>query len=118
MHKNLGEDRTYSSEDMIADRQTNTHTHRHRQTRSSQYSALPYRGGVKKRKLTDDGMPGSECLPAPRAQTTHDNSKNTVPQRRQKEITFQNVIAKITLNDTTNLNFCLTCYFSRAALCL
>jgi len=26
MHKNLGEDRTYSSEDMIADRQTNTHT--------------------------------------------------------------------------------------------
>jgi len=34
-HKKFGKDRTYSSEDMIADRQTNTHT----QTLSSQYSA-------------------------------------------------------------------------------
>jgi len=28
MHKNFGEDRTCSSEDMTADRQTHTHTHR------------------------------------------------------------------------------------------
>ena len=39
VHKN-GEDRTCSSGDMIADGQTL------RQTRSSQYSVLPYRGGV------------------------------------------------------------------------
>jgi len=37
MHKNFGEDRTCSSEDMISDRQTRRHTYR--ETRSSQYSA-------------------------------------------------------------------------------
>ena len=41
----IGEDRTCSSEDMIADRQTHTQTHTDRQTdrqtRSSQYSASP-----------------------------------------------------------------------------
>ena len=37
----LAEDRTYSSEDMIADRQTHrhTHTHTHTRARSSQYLA-------------------------------------------------------------------------------
>jgi len=39
MHKKFGEDRTCSSEDTIADRQTHTDTHTHRRTRSSQYSA-------------------------------------------------------------------------------
>jgi len=43
MHKNLGEDRTYSSEDMIADRQTNTHTdtdrHAHHNTPRSPIEA-------------------------------------------------------------------------------
>ena len=38
--REMGEDRTCSSEDMIADR---THRETDRQTRSSQYSALPYR---------------------------------------------------------------------------
>ena len=37
MHKKLGEDRTCSSKDMIADKQANTRTDKH--TRSSQYSA-------------------------------------------------------------------------------
>ena len=44
MDKTFGEDRTCSSENMIAGRQTHTHRHTYRQTdrqtRSSQYSAL------------------------------------------------------------------------------
>jgi len=40
MHKKFGDDWTCSSRDMIVDRQT------HRQTRSSQYYALPIGGGV------------------------------------------------------------------------
>jgi len=39
MHKIFGKDRTCSSEDMIADRQTHRQTHTDTQTRSSQYSA-------------------------------------------------------------------------------
>ena len=43
MDKKFGENRTYSSWDVIADRQTHTHTERDRQTdratRSSQYYA-------------------------------------------------------------------------------
>jgi len=39
VHRNFGEDRTCSSEDTIADRQTQKHTHRH-----AQYNTpLPYR---------------------------------------------------------------------------
>jgi len=44
MRKKFGEDRTCSSEDMIAGRQTHTHTDR--QTRSLQYSAPTSGGGV------------------------------------------------------------------------
>jgi len=41
MHKKFGEDRTCSSEDMIADRQTHTHTHT--PTHAHHYISLPYR---------------------------------------------------------------------------
>ena len=46
MHKNFGEDRTCSSEDMIADTQTHTNTHTDRQTdrHTHHNTPLPYRG--------------------------------------------------------------------------
>jgi len=53
MHKKFGEDRTCSSGDMIADRQTHTHRQTHRQTRSSQYSRSTVGGRVKRTGKTD-----------------------------------------------------------------
>jgi len=41
MHKKFGEDRTYSSKDMIADRQTHTHTHTHTQTDRQTLITIP-----------------------------------------------------------------------------
>jgi len=40
----IGEDRTCSSEDMIADRQTHTHTDRQTDMHAHHNTPLPYRG--------------------------------------------------------------------------
>ena len=84
MHKNLGEDRTYSSEDMIADRQTNTHT----QTQTDTLIAIlraPLSRRSKKRKVTDDVKPGRECLPAPHAQTERQLEKHSAAAEAERD---------------------------------
>ena len=43
MHEKFGEDRTCSSEDINADRQTHTHTHTHTHRHAHYNTPLPYR---------------------------------------------------------------------------
>ena len=50
MHKKFGEDRTSSSEDMIADRQTHTHTH----TLITTFR-FPIGGGVITKRVSGEG---------------------------------------------------------------
>ena len=96
MRKKIGEDRTCSSEDMIADRQTHTH----RQTRSSQYSAA-----VSTRRCGATAIHGARDVAVRRrqhpgeriqqlARVRHDAARRHVPLCTRRRQVRQQVLAR------------------------